>query len=180
MLRIVCFGVSLLLASCSNTAQNASPPSPEEQLAHIDALQASVLPDGPTGAPADTADAYPFIRAVQGFAEAHPRHPRAAPLLMDAAGLANGTQWSNKAFQLWGLVWRAHPDYARAPEAMFYQGFVADTQFGADEMATAYYDRLIRTYPDTEYARQAAQLRAITSGEAELPPVPEPPAATPN
>ena len=173
MTRTLLFYLTLLL-SCTNAAQNA--PSPAEQLAHIDALQARVLPDGPAGAPADTADAFPFIRAVQGFAEAHPGHPRAAPLLMDAAGLANGTGWGNKAFQLWGQVWRKHPDYGRAAEAMFYQGFVADTQWENMELATAYYTRLIATYPDTEYARQAAQLRQVSSGERALPPVPEAPA----
>ena len=174
MLRISCFGVSLLLLSCTNAAQR--PETAAEALAEVDALQSRVLPDGPTGAPADTADAYPFVRAVQRFAEAHPEHPRAASLLMDAAGLANGTGWGNKAFQLWGQVWRKHPDYERAPEAMFYQGFVADTQWENMELATAYYTRLIATYPDTEYARQAAQLRQVSSGERALPPVPEAPA----
>ena len=177
MIRPILFSFTLFLA-CTNTAQTG--PAPAEQLANIDALQARVLPNGPTGAPADTTDAYPFIRAVQGFAEAHPEHPRAAPLLMDAAGLANGTGWSNKAFQLWGQVWRKHPDYERAAEAMFYQGFVADTQFGDMELATTYYTRLIATYPDTEYARQAAQLRKVSSGEMALPPVPDAPAGTSN
>ena len=177
MPRLIFFSLTLLL-SCTNAAQNA--PSPEEELAHIDALQARVLPDGPTGAPADTADAFPFVRAVQRFAEAHPDHPRAAPLLMDAAGLANGTGWGNKAFQLWGRVWRKYPDFARAPEAMFYQGFVADTQWEDMSMATEYYTRLIAAYPDTEYARQAAQLRKVTSGEMPLPPVPEAPSGVGN
>ena len=177
MLRVSCFGVSLLLMSCTKPAQTSG--TAEEALAHVDALQAAVLPDGP-GTHTDTARAFPFVRAVQRFAEAHPDHPRAAPLLMDAAGLANGTGWSNKAFQLWGQVWRKHPQYGRAAEAMFYQGFVADTQWGDMPMATEYYTRLIAAYPDTEYARQAAQLRKVASGETPLPPVPDGPAESRN
>lgn len=171
----VVFLLLLALAAC------AQPPSPDTALAGIATLQAAVFPDGPTAsAVPDTTDAYPFVRAVQDFAEAYPEHPRTAPLLMDAAGLANGTGWTNKAFQLWGQVWRKHPDYARAAEALFYQGFVADTQFNAGDMAVTYYTRLIESYPDTEYARQAVGLRQIASGERSLPPVPEPPTGSSN
>ena len=173
------FGVSLLsllLLACANQAQTT--PGPEAQLAEIRALQDAVFADGPA-AGTDTARAFPFVRAVQRFAQAYPEHERAAPLLMDAAGLANGTGWSNKAFQLWGLVWRGRPDYERAAEAMFYQGFVADTELGSYDLAVQYYDRLIDAYPDSEYARQAEQLRRIASGEEALPPVPDGPAETP-
>ena len=171
------FGVSLaLLLACGHAAQ--TPPDADAQLAEIGRLREAIFPDGLREG-TDSARAYPFVRAVQRFAQAYPEHERAAPLLMDAAGLANGTDWSNKAFQLWGLVWRGHPDYARAPEAMFYQGFVADTKFGDYDLAVAYYDRLIAAYPGSEYARQAGQLRRIASGEQALPPVPDGPAETP-
>ena len=159
----------------------AQTPTSDAALAEVATLQAAVFPDGPTAsAVPDTTTAYPFIRAVQSFAEAYPGHPRAAPLLMDAAGLANGTGWSNKAFQLWGQVWRRQPGHARAAEALFYQGFVADTQFGAKDMAVQYYDRLISAYPDTEYARQATGLRDLAAGTSALPPVPDGPAESPN
>ena len=170
--------VLLLLFACTNAAQTGAEPDVEAQLAELRALQDAVFPNGPQNG-TDSARAYPFVRAVQRFAEAHPEHERAAPLLMDAAGLANGTGWSNKAFQLWGQVWRKRPDYERAAEAMFYQGFVADTRFGNYELAVQYYDRLIAAYPESEYARQAEQLRRIASGEEALPSVPEGPAESP-
>ena len=175
---VTSFGVSLLLlvTACRNTAQ--TPAGAEAELAEIDALQSDVFPDGLRKG-TDSARAFPFVRAVEAFAKTYPTHERAAPLLMDAAGLANGTAWSNKAFQLWGQVWRKRPDFPRAAEAMFYQGFVADAKFGDYELAVQYYDRLIAAYPDSEYAAQAQQLRRVASGEQALPPVPDGPAEAP-
>lgn len=177
---LLCFGVSLLTLStaCGNRAQTPAALSVEEQLARIDSLERAVFPNGPING-TDTARAHPFVRAVERFAEANPQHPRTPELLMDAAGIANGTEWSNKSVQLWGLVWRNAPDFERAPEAMFYQGFVLDTKFGQYDLAANYYERLTRDYPESPFAEQAAGLRRIATGEQALPPVPDGPAEVP-
>ena len=154
-------------------APGPPPPAAEVMLRQIDSLQALVFPDGLT-AGTDSVRAYPFVLAVERFAEAYPQHERAPQLLMDAAGVANGINWSNKSIQLWGSVWRSQPQHLRAPEAMFYQGFVLDTRYGDLTKAVEYYDRLIANYPEHELAKQAAQLRQIALGEQPMPPVPAP------
>lgn len=175
--RILFLALSLSLLACqgqsnANSAVAAAPPSAEIQLRAIDSLQKLVFPDG-VAAGTDSIRAWPFVKAVETFAEAYPTHERAPNLLLDAAGLANGTEWSNKAIQLWGYVWRNNPDHPRAPEAMFYQGFVLDTKYGDYEKAVEYYDRLMASYPNHVFAQQAAQLRQIASGDKPLPPVPQ-------
>ncbi len=175
------FGVSLLLlCACRQNAQTpaAAAPAPvataEEQLAHIKTLQKDIFPNG-IDAGTDTARAWPFIRAVEVFAEAYPANEHTPNLLLDAAGLANGTDWANKSIQLWGYVWRRTPDHPRAPEAMFYQGFVMDTKFGNYPLAIEYYDRLMTTYPESPFAEQALGLKRLATGDESLPGVPEPP-----
>ncbi len=179
--------IGVLATACSSDAATAKaetitllypdpgppPPAPEVMLRHIDSLQKLVFPKG-VEAGTDSLHAHPFVRAVERFAESYPQHESATDLLMDAAGLANGTNWSNKSIQLWGYVWRNQPKHKRAPEALFYQGFVFDTRFGDSEKAVEYYDRLLANYPEHELAAQAAQLRQIASGAKSLPPIPQP------
>ena len=152
------------------------PPAPpaDSMLVAIDSLRARVAPGG-IAAGVDTATAHALVRLVERFAEAYPKHARAPELLMDAAGLANGTGWGNKSIQLWGYVWREQPEHPRAPEALFYQGFVFDTQYGDRQKGVEYYDRFLAHYPEHELADQASQLRQIALGAAELPPVPAAP-----
>ncbi len=166
------FGVSLLLLfACRQNAQTPATvlmASAEEQLAQIDELQQNIFPNGMRNG-TDSARAWPFIRAVERFAEAYPKHPRSPDLLLDAAGLANGTEWSNKSIQLWGYVWRRTPEHPRAPEAMFYQGFVLDTKYGQYDLAVEYYDRVLATYPESPFAAQATGLKRLATGEQALP-----------
>ncbi len=172
------FGVSLfLLCACRQNAQSpaiaTAAASAEDQLARIDALQQDIFPNGVRNG-TDTAKAWPFIRAVEVFAEAYPQNPRSPDLLLDAAGLANGTDWSNKSIQLWGYVWRRTPEHPRAPEAMFYQGFVLDTKYGQYDLAVDYYDRVMATYPESPFAEQAKGLKRLATGEQALPNAPAP------
>ena len=176
---VLCFGVSLL--ACAQTAdtagEHAEPPTTAQtaaQLARIATLRDSIFPDG-LEAGTDTTHAWPFVRAVERFAEAHRDHPETPALLLDAAGLANGTGWGNKAIELWGYVWRWTPEHPRAPEALFYQGFVMDTRYGDYVLAMRYYDKLLARYPDHELAAQARQLREVAARGGTLPPVPAAP-----
>ena len=159
---VFCFALSIL--ACSSEASDAQTKSPEvdadSMLAEIDSLQKLVFPNG-MEAGTDTAKAWPFVRSVEVFAKAHPQHGRTANLLHDAAGIAAGTGWANKSIQLWGYVWRNQPDHPRAPEALFYQGFVFDTEINDPLSARDYYDEFLRKYPENGLAGQVRQLREL-------------------
>ncbi len=172
-LLVFCFGVSLMACAQPNTAEPTPEELREQQLAEIDRLEEALFPDG-LEAGTDTARGRPFVRAVQRFAEANQQDIRTPELLMKAAGVASGIDWANKSIQLWGYVWRWHPDYQRAPEAMFYQGFVMDTRYQDYPLAVEYYDRFLATYPEHELADQVRQLRDVARRGGELPKVPSP------
>lgn len=176
------FGVSLLLLllACTSPTGTAQPAGaatagdPEAVAARLDSLERAIFPDGLTET-VDTALAHPYVRLVEHFAHTFPDHARAPHYLMQGAGLANGSEWGNKAIELWGYVWRRYPDYERAPLAMFYQGFVMDTRYGDYPLATRYYDRFLEHFPEHELVEQVRQLRAVSARGGTLPPVPTPP-----
>jgi len=136
-------------------------------------LERAIFPNG-LSETVDTALAHQYVRDIERFAEAYKEHARTPHLLMQAAGVANGSSWGNKAIQLWGYVWRRYPEFERAPLALFYQGFVMDTQFGDFSLATQYYDRFLKYFPEHELVDQVRQLRAVAAKGGQLPEVPRP------
>jgi hypothetical protein len=163
-----CFACSDAQSPEQNAVENANP---ELALQRIDSLERLVFPQG-VQAGTDTTRGWPYVRAVQNFAEANVEHPRTPELLMKAAGIANGTNWSNKSIQLWGYVWRRYPDSPRAPEAMFYQGFVMDSKFSDYNLAKQYYKRFLKTFPEHELVPQVEGLLAVIENNGKVPPVP--------
>ena len=167
-----CFGVSLLSCAQSNRPADRAPAT-AHALAQIDSLHAALFPDGLTET-VDTARAHPYVRSIERFANAHRDHARTPELLMQAAGIANGSEWSNKAIQLWGMVWRRYPEAERAPLALFYQAFVMDTRYQDYGQAMQYYDRFLKYFPEHELVDQVKQLRQVAARGGALPAVPTP------
>ena len=146
----------------------------QAELSTLNSLEAKVFPKG-IAEGTDTTRGWPYVRAAEAFAEAYQEHEAVPGVLMKAAGIANGTKWSNKSIQLWGYVWRRYPDHKRAPEALFYQGFVVDTKFKDYTLAKKYYDQFLRSYPNHELAGQVRELLKVAEQGGKLPPVPSAP-----
>lgn len=173
--RFFLFGVILLTFACTDAQTSGqTDPMVQAQLKTLDELEAKVFPKGIEEG-TDTTRAWPYVRAVEAFAEEHPKNEALPVLLMKAAGIANGTEWTNKSIQLWGYVWRRFPDHPRAPEALFYQGFVMDTKFEDYNLAKEYYNRFLNSYPNHELAGEVKGLLQVATLGGELPPVPAPP-----
>lgn len=171
---VVCFSVSSF-ACAQQKSVNPEPLSAEEQIANLDALEAQLFPQG-IEAGTDTTRGFPFIRAVEEFAETNKKDDRVPGLLMKAAGVANGLEYGNKSIQLWGYVWRRYPEHPRAPEALFYQGFVMDTKYKDYAKAVEYYDRFLKYFPEHEFVGQVEQLREVAQAGGSVPKVPVAPA----
>ncbi|MFK8056802.1 MAG: tol-pal system YbgF family protein [Saprospiraceae bacterium] len=175
LFRTCVFALALLTIACSDAQ------TPEHAAAEISAeletlktMESKVFPKGIEGG-TDTTRGWPYVRAAQTFAETHPQNEAVPEVLMKAAGIANGTDWTNKSIQLWGYVWRRFPDHPRAPEAMFYQGFVMDTKFADYNLAKEYYNRFLTSYPDHELADEVKGLLKVANLGGKLPPVPSAP-----
>ncbi len=172
LFRFYLIAIALLAFACSGAqTPKASPTDIQAQLDNLDSLEAQVFPKG-IAAGTDTTRGWPYVRAVEAFAQAHPENEVLPTVLMKAAGVANGTNWSNKSIQLWGYMWRRFPDHPRAPEALFYQGFVIDTKFQDYPLAQEYYKRFLRSYPNHELAGQVSELLKVAKQGGQLPPVP--------
>jgi len=175
LVRFYVFTLCLLTLGCSD-AQTPEHSSEEisKQLIELKTLESNVFPKGIEGG-TDTTRGWPYVRAVEAFIEKHPKNEAVPGLLMKAAGIANGTNWSNKSIQLWGYLWRRFPDHPRAPEALFYQGFVMDTKFADYNLAAKYYKRFLTSYPTHELADQVEGLLEVAKLGGKLPPVPSAP-----
>ena len=167
---VFCFGVSSM-ACAQSKADKQVPPPADEQIERINALDAQLFPNG-IQAGTDTARAFPFIRAVEEFAESNRKDARVPEFLMKAAGVANGLDYGNKSIKLWGFVWRRFPDHPRAPEALFYQGFVMDTRYQDYPNAVQYYERFLKYYPDHEFVEQVKQLLEVAKAGGTVPKAP--------
>jgi len=173
--RTILFVIALLMIACS-VAQTTDQKDldAESKLEKLSALEAKVFPKG-IEAGTDTTRGWPYVRAAQAFAEEYPKNEASPGILMKAAGIANGTNWTNKSIQLWGYVWRRYPDHKRAPEAMFYQGFVFDTRYRNYDLAIEYYKRFLSSYPNHELVDEVRGLLEIAEAGGKLPPVPATP-----
>jgi len=147
---------------------------PDAAYDQVIALEKQVFPEGLT-AGSDTILGLPYVRAAQAFADEFRDDSRSPELLMKAAGVASGVGFANKSIQLWGYVWRRYPDHEQAPNALFFQGYVFDTQYGDYPQAVTYYNRFLKYFPDHELAEQVQQLLAVAEAGGELPPVPTAP-----
>jgi hypothetical protein len=175
LFRTCLFTLALLTLACSGAqTRKAKSADVQAQLEEVKALEAEVFPEG-INAGTDTTRGWPFVRAAESFADAHQKNEASPGLLMKAAGVANGTNWSNKSIQLWGYMWRRYPDHPRAPEALFYQGFVIDTKFKDYPLATRYYKHFLNSYPNHELAVQVRELFKVAEQGGKLPPVPSAP-----
>jgi TolA-binding protein len=88
-------------------------------------------------------------------------------MLFKAADVANGARKYGKAVQLWGAVWRKHPEHPRAPMALFLQGFTFDSKLGKSNMARKYYMEFLKQYPNDSLATQVKQLLMVVQDSPE-------------
>ena len=95
------------------------------------------------------------------FAKAFPSDPKTPDLIFKAADVARGAKEYGKAVQLWGQLWRKHPDHPKAPRALFLQGFTFESELRDANMASKYYKDFLETYPNDSLAPQVQQLLQV-------------------
>lgn len=96
-----------------------------------------------------------LVKKSQAFAEQFPDNKRTAEVLFKSADVARGIGAYGKAIQLWGQVWRKHPDFDKAPDAVFMQGFTYENNLQDFDNAKRYYLQFIEKYPKHSLREQA-------------------------
>lgn len=173
-LFIPLFFISLLTACTPGTSgQNKNVSETPAQKAQsgaglkseIAALEAQLLKSG--DATKDLPAAEQLVEKTEAFAKANPKAEETPELLFKAADVANGAKNYGKAVQLWGLVWRDHPNHPRAPMALFLQGFTFDSKLQNSSLAQKYYREFLKQYPNDSLATQVKQLMGVVQKSPE-------------
>lgn len=153
------------LAACTNNTDSQTEAGTTETnaalKAEISELEKQLLETGDASKNKEAATQ--IVEKAQAFAEANPNDEETPEMLFKAADVANGLKDYGKAIQLWGEVWREHPDHTRAPMALFLQGFTFDSKLQKGNMARKYYLEFLKKYPEDELAPQVRQLMTVVN-----------------
>ncbi len=151
-------GVILCLATACQQKPNEAE-NKDTLLEEIGTLEKGLLKTGDASKEKETALA--LVEKSSGFANSFPDDPKTPDLLFKAADVARGAKDYGKAVQLWGELWRKHPDHPKAPMALFLQGFTFDSELRDAKMASKYYKDFLKTFPNDSLATQVKQLLQV-------------------
>ncbi len=128
----------------------------------------------------DTTAANALIEKSLAFAAAYPKDTLTPSFLFQAADVLRGIEKAEDAVRLWGRVNADYPDFDRAPDALFLQGFTCENNLSDPVRAMAYYQTFLDKYPKHPLAGDVAlSLEYLKSGkdvEELIKSFPKPPA----
>ncbi len=90
-----------------------------------------------------------------GFADNFSADTLAPIYLFKAADMAMNTNRSLQAIQLYERIIEQYSGYAKAPEALFLQGYVYENNLNRLDKAEEIYKKFIELYPDNDFADDA-------------------------
>ena len=132
---------------------NAGTPSASRLKKDIKALEKKLAAQ-PAGQ-LDTVAARQLVAQTEVLFANYPTDEATGALLFRAADVARSTGDFEKAIVLWGQVNRQYPNYERAAEAIFLQGFSADQDLRDLGRAKRFYRYFIQKYPEHELVKDA-------------------------
>lgn len=96
-----------------------------------------------------------LIDAYLLFVETYPADTLAPAYLFKAGDMAMNTNRSVQAIQFYSRITEDYPDYKKAPEAFFLQGYVYENNLGRIDKAKEIYEKFLELYPDNDFADDA-------------------------
>jgi len=108
-----------------------------------------------------------FLEKSQAFVDAFPKDSLAPSLLFKSAEVARSIREYGVAIQLAGRVWREYPEFPKAADAMFVQGFIYDTDLGDTTNARHYYEQFLSKYPEHPFASNVSELLSVLGKDPE-------------
>lgn len=142
--------VVLLASSCSNDVRENDS---KYQLARIDSLE-NILYNG-DGSLTDREAATLIIKAFAQYYQQYKPDSLAVDMLFKAGEVSMGLADGSLAVKYFGTVSESHPNFEKAPEAMFLMGFCEETINGNLLQAQAFYESFIAAHPDHALAADA-------------------------
>lgn len=96
-----------------------------------------------------------LLKAYLKFAEQFPGNPQSPEFLLKAGTLAMNTNKPLQAIQYFQKILQDYPDFQKAPEALFLQGFTYENYLGNLDKAKEIYEKFIELYPEDDFADDA-------------------------
>ena len=156
---------AILFAAGTFLACQSGPRELESQKTTLEALELQLLTAEEVNVNPEVA--VQFLEKSQAFADAFPKDSLAPSYLFKSAEVARSIREFGLAIQLSGRVWREYPLYPKAPDAMFLQGFIYDTDLGDTLNARSYYEQFLAKYPEHPFAPNVTQLLSVVGKDPE-------------
>lgn len=153
------FVLSMFVISCGG--------SKDEAVNKITELEKKLL--DPNGNPINEVSAYNLQVEYDDFAMNFPEEPEAPEYLFKAANISINLGWGESAVKILEKFLEKFPENAKAPEALFFLGFVYDNQINDDAKAGDYYKQFLKKYPAHTFAKDAeASIKNLGKTDEEL------------
>ncbi|MBK7408527.1 MAG: tetratricopeptide repeat protein [Saprospirales bacterium] len=149
-----------LLASCQSSRNEA-----QAQQEALQALEMQLLTAQDVNVDPEVAQA--FLEKSQAYVQAFPKDSLAPSYLFKAAEVSRGLRQFGDAIKLAGQVWREYPEFEKAPDAVFLQGFIYDTDLDDTLNARKYYERFLEKYPEHPFAVNVIELLSVLGKDPE-------------
>ncbi|MCF8257545.1 MAG: tetratricopeptide repeat protein [Flavobacteriales bacterium] len=134
--------VVLLLAACGGGEVKDSESA---ELAVIDSLETILFTD--EGGMDNRAAAQLLVRSYATYYQHHKSDSTAIDMLFKAGEVSMGLGDGRLAVKYFGTVAEEHPEFRKAPEALFLQGFCEENLNGDMEQAKFFYSDFIAKHP---------------------------------
>jgi TolA-binding protein len=136
--------------SCS---QSKLTDAEQQQVATIDSLETILFADKGTLNNRDAA--YTLVKAYAGYYQAHKTDTAAINMLFKAGEVSMGLSEGRIAVKYFGIVAEEHPDFKKAPEALFLQAFCEETLNADFQQAKFFYEEFVKKHPAHALAKDA-------------------------
>jgi outer membrane protein assembly factor BamD (BamD/ComL family) len=141
--------------------------SKSKSLEKIQKLEKQLL--DANGNPKDEVSAYNLQVEYDDFATRFPDDPQAPEFLYKTATISINLNWGESAVKVLEKFLQLFPADKRAPEALFFLGFVYDNQINDDNKAGTYYNDFLKKYPKHVLAKDVeASIRNLGKTDEEL------------
>jgi tetratricopeptide (TPR) repeat protein len=143
--------ISIGLLACNQPTETLS--QKEQVLAKIDSLETIIFAD--SEAKADTKPGMKLIRFYAKFYQLSEKDSLAIDMLFKAGEVSMGIGQSNLAVKYFRTINEDHPDFYKAPEALFLSGFCEENLNKDTAQARFLYESFVEQFPKHKLADDA-------------------------
>lgn len=153
-MRTIIFFSAIAFIGLSSCSPETKPPSEKEQvLAQIDSLETVLFAD--SEAKADLKAGMKLVRSYAKFYQLSEKDSLGIDMLFKAGEVSMGIGQSNLAVKYFRTINEDHPEFYKAPEALFLSGFCEENLNKDTAQARFFYESFVKQFPNHKLAEDA-------------------------